>query len=275
MGTQVQAAGPELATVSSPEETREKYTLIKRPGKSRYEVAPGMQVAFATAGVQAFARFGSAAFVSGNLSNFRGRPEKPIELYEFEGCPFCRKVREVVTILDIDAIFYPCPQGGPTFRPKAKELSGKSQFPFMVDPNTGTSMLESDDIIKYLVNKYGDGTVPLPLQLGPLTTITAAVGLAPRLGAGSRYRAAKKPEKILELWAYEASPFCKLVRETLNELEIPHLYHSVARNSPKRKELTDKWDTDFQVPYLEDPNTGTALFETDDINKYLERTYAL
>jgi hypothetical protein len=31
--------------VSSPEETREKYTLIKRPGKSRYEVAPGMQVA--------------------------------------------------------------------------------------------------------------------------------------------------------------------------------------------------------------------------------------
>jgi hypothetical protein len=69
------------------------------------------------------------------------------------------QVREVVTILDIDAIFYPCPQGGPTFRPKAKELSGKSQFPFMVDPNTGTSMLESDDIIKYLVNKYGDGTV--------------------------------------------------------------------------------------------------------------------
>lgn len=65
------------------------------------------------------------------------------------------------------------------------------------------------------------------------------------------------------------------ISQTLNELEIPHLYHSVARNSPKRKELTKKWDTDFQVPYLEDPNTGTALFETDDINKYLERTYAL
>ncbi len=34
------------------------------------------------------------------------------------------------------------------------------------------------------------------------------------------------------------------------ELEIPHIYHSVARNSPKRQELIDKWDV-FQVPYIE------------------------
>lgn len=34
------------------------------------------------------------------------------------------------------------------------------------------------------------------------------------------------------------------------ELEIPHVYHSVARNSPKRQELIDKWDV-FQVPYIE------------------------
>uniref|UniRef100_A0A804LVE7 GST N-terminal domain-containing protein n=1 Tax=Zea mays TaxID=4577 RepID=A0A804LVE7_MAIZE len=38
------------------------------------------------------------------------RPEKPIEIYEFEGCPFCRKVREMVTVLDLDVLFYPCPQ---------------------------------------------------------------------------------------------------------------------------------------------------------------------
>ena len=34
------------------------------------------------------------------------------------------------------------------------------------------------------------------------------------------------------------------------ELEIPHVYHTVARNSPKRQELVDKWDV-FQVPYIE------------------------
>jgi glutaredoxin len=97
------------------------------------------------------------------------RPEKPIELYEFQGCPFCRKVREIVSILDIDVLFYPTPKNGPNFRPKAVELGGKSQFPYMVDPNTGVSMYESDDIIKYLVDKYGDGQVPLPLKLGFLT----------------------------------------------------------------------------------------------------------
>ncbi|ONM04078.1 Thioredoxin family protein [Zea mays] len=83
------------------------------------------------------------------------RPEKPIEIYEFEGCPFCRKVREMVTVLDLDVLFYPCPQKGPTFRPKVLEMGGKKQFPYMVDPNTGVAMYESDDIIKYLADTYG------------------------------------------------------------------------------------------------------------------------
>ena len=29
------------------------------------------------------------------------RPAKTLELYEFEGCPFCRKVREALTMLDL------------------------------------------------------------------------------------------------------------------------------------------------------------------------------
>lgn len=34
--------------------------------------------------------------------------------------------------------------------------------------------------------------------------------------------------------------------QVLTELELPHLYHSVARNSPKRPLLTEKWGS-FQV----------------------------
>ena len=34
--------------------------------------------------------------------------------------------------------------------------------------------------------------------------------------------------------------------QALVELELPHLYHSVARNSPKRPFLTEKWGS-FQV----------------------------
>ncbi|KAG0495316.1 hypothetical protein HPP92_000007 [Vanilla planifolia] len=202
------------------------------------------------------------------------RPVKPIEIYEFESCPFCRKVREIISILDLDVLFFPCPKNGPNFRPKVLLMGGKQQFPYMVDPNTGVSMYESDDIIKYLVNKYGDGTVPLMLSLGLLTTLTEGFAMIGRMGKGSSYRPSRLPPSPLELWAYEPSPFCKIVREVLVELELPHLLHSVARGSPKRQLLLNKVGH-FQVPYLEDPNTGVNMFESADIVDYLMATYAL
>lgn len=43
---------------------------------------------------------------------------------------------------------------------QAIAMSGKQQFPFMVDPNNNNrELLESDAIIKYLYDKYGDGNV--------------------------------------------------------------------------------------------------------------------
>jgi len=202
------------------------------------------------------------------------RPAEPLIIYEFEGCPFCKKVREAVCILDIDVLFKPCPMDGPTFRPEAVAEGGKKMFPYMKDPNTDTAMYESDEIIAYMFNTYGDGEVPLPLRLGPITAISAGLGMLGRMGKGSKYRAAKMPEKPLELWAYDISPFCKVVRETMVELELPHVFHSTARGSPKRQELFEKTGT-FQVPYLEDPNTGVKMFESAEINEYLEKTYAL
>lgn len=38
------------------------------------------------------------------------------------------------------------------------EMGGQSQFPYMVDPNTKTSMYESDGIINYLFESYGEGS---------------------------------------------------------------------------------------------------------------------
>ncbi|KAL9160986.1 hypothetical protein ABFS82_08G236300 [Erythranthe guttata] len=71
----------------------------------------------------------------------------------FFSCPFCRKVREIVAVLDLDVLYYPCPRNGPNFRAKVSQMGGKQQFPYMVDPNTGVVIYESDDIIKYLVGK--------------------------------------------------------------------------------------------------------------------------
>ena len=88
------------------------------------------------------------------------RPQKPLELYEFESCPYCRKVREVLTALDLEAVIYPCPKGGTRFRSGMRERGGKEQFPHLVDPNTGTAMYESSDIVRHLFTEYGTGSVP-------------------------------------------------------------------------------------------------------------------
>ncbi|KAJ7976130.1 Thioredoxin family protein [Quillaja saponaria] len=215
-----------------------------------------------------------AGFKVKETAKLGSRPEKPIEIYEFESCPFCRKVREIVAVLDLDVLFYPCPRNGLNFRPKVAQMGGKQQFPYMVDPNTGVSMYESDDIIKYLVEKYGDGSVPFTLSLGLLTTLTASFAMLGRLGKGTAYTPSKLPPEPLKLWAYEGSPFCKLVREVLVELELPHILCSCARGSPKRQILYQKTGH-FQAPYLEDPNTGVQMFESAEIIEYLRVTYAL
>ena len=40
--------------------------------------------------------------------------------------------------LDVDCVFYPAPRNGPNWRPKAIAEGGKTMFPYLKDPNTGT-----------------------------------------------------------------------------------------------------------------------------------------
>jgi glutathione S-transferase len=215
------------------------------------------------------ARWGHGAAV-GRLG---ARPAKPLELYEFEACPFCRKAREALSVLDLDAMIYPCPRGGPRFRAEVERRGRKQQFPYLVDANAGVEMYESDDIVRHLWQRYGTGGAPLVLSLGPLTDASAMLASAARLGAGASYRRAKSPDKPLELWSYEASPFCRIVREALCELEIPYVLHNVARGSPRREAFIAR-SGKMMVPYLVDPNDDVAMFESADIVAYLERTYA-
>ena len=57
------------------------------------------------------------------------RPQRLLELYDIENCPYCRIVREVLTQLDLDAIIYPCPKGGERYRRVLEARGGKAQFP--------------------------------------------------------------------------------------------------------------------------------------------------
>jgi glutathione S-transferase len=201
------------------------------------------------------------------------RPDLPLELYEFEACPYCRKVREALTCLDLDARVFPCPKGGPRFREEVKRRGGRALFPYLVDPNTGVEMYESDDIVAYLFRSYGGGSPPRMLRRGPLNDVTSMLASAWRPGFGARYRPARAPDEPLELYGFEGSPFCRIAREALCALELPYLLHNVGKGSPGREAFVARSGA-MQVPWLVDPNTGTRLFESADIVRYLEATYA-
>jgi glutathione S-transferase len=200
------------------------------------------------------------------------RPEKPLELYDFEACPFCRKVREALTVLDLEAVIYPCPKNGPRFREEVKKRGGKAQFPYLIDPNTGREMYESDQINRYLFERYGSGEVPFMLSAGVFTNPTAFAASALRPGWGLFYRPSHPPDQLLELYSYEGSPFCRLVREALCELEIPYRLYNVAQGSPRRQAFVGR-SGKMMVPYLVDANKDVAMFESADIVAYLREAY--
>ena len=208
-----------------------------------------------------------------SIGDLGKRPKKTLELYDFEACPFCRKVREALSVLDLEAMVFPCPKNGPRYRPEVQRRGGKARFPYLVDPNTGREMYESDDITAYLFASYGKGQVPILQGLPIVTDLTSFLASAARPGLGMRYRKARAPERSLELYSFEASPFCRIVRESLCSLEIPYLLHNVASGSPSRPAFVER-SGKMMVPYLVDPNTDTEMFESAAIVSYLERTYA-
>lgn len=201
------------------------------------------------------------------------RPALPLELYEFEACPYCRKVRAALTTLDLEAVIYPCPKNGERYRPIVVARGGKAQFPYLVDPNTGVAMYESNAIVRYLFERYGTGRVTPALALGPITTAASTAASMARFGRGGTVVRSRAPQKPLELWSFEASPYCRLVREALSALEIAYLLHNVGKGSPSRDAFVARSGR-MMVPYLVDPNTDRAMFESAAIVDYLRATYA-
>jgi len=199
-------------------------------------------------------------------------PGLRLELYEYEACPFCRKVREVLSELDLEYVSRPAARG--SFRRAAvMERGGRMMVPYLVDPNTGTELYESEDIIDYLHRTYGRGRSSLSGALSPLNTVTAAAAsmIRPYGRRVTQARSAELPE-LIELYNFEASPYCRKVREALSELDIAYVVHNVAKRSRRRPELIARGGR-MMVPYLIDPNTGTELYESDDIVAYLQATW--
>lgn len=211
----------------------------------------------------------------GNVHHERRKtPEQPLQLYEFEICPYCRIAREALSALSLDPVVYPCPKGGKRFRGAVKAEGGKYQFPYLVDPNTGVSMYESADIATYLFREYGSGTVPWFIRQRAFAVPTSMLASAFRPARGRVAIPSRLPEQLLELYGYEGSPFCRIAREALCELELPYRLRNVPRGSPDRDGFIAT-SGKMQVPYLVDPNNGVSMFESAEIRAYLYGAYAL
>ena len=207
-------------------------------------------------------------------------PKEPIILYEFEACPFCRRVREALSQLDLTVEVRPCPKDAVKHRTEVEAMGGKLTFPFLVDPNTEAGkggLYESEDICRYLYATYGNGA-EFPEGIISTTVLTGWMPTLLRAGRGmTRYANATTHAgadlKPLTLFNYEGNQFARLAREALCELELPYTLFNCGKGSPKRATLTDVAGEGASVPYLVDPNTGQNVGESEEIVAYLFKTY--
>lgn len=259
------------------------------------------------------------AFVSLLLRGGRGvmgaaspmQPEQALVLYEYEACPYSRRVREVMTLLNLDFESRPSPYKGHVYRDELKELAGKVQVPFLIDENfeegkKGNKILDSQAIIDHLfVNYSPKGFTPDKYQRQSKKDQASLANKAASVTSMLRgvkadhpkmNQARGKPKQTLHLYGFEASPFCRLVREKLTELEVGYVNHNVAREQiqdigafgfhltvgeyqpikgGKRDRLMNaELNGKLLFPYLIDPNTHIKMYESKDIIDYLETNYA-
>ncbi|CAJ1958483.1 unnamed protein product [Sphenostylis stenocarpa] len=198
-----------------------------------------------------------------------------LQLFEFEACPFCRRVREALTELDLSLEVYPCPKGSVRHRELVRRTGGKEQFPFLIDKKNGISMYESGDIVKYLFEQYGEGRSP-SLGLLESTIFTGWMPTILRAGRGMTRWVYSRPDPApgkLELFSYENNPNARIVREALCELELPYVLQNVGEGSRRMKLLLDVSGSK-EVPYFIDHNAGFQSGDCATILSYLFETYS-
>lgn len=217
---------------------------------------------------------------------FPPKPEKNLILYEYDGSPFCKRVRETINLLDLTVEYRPCPGARQSFfSQELKERTGRQTVPYLIDPNTNAELFESDDQIEYLLKTYGpdpdtyDKKALWPITFKQFSIVTSTIAsLLKGLPASQRQENARPDNEQmipLELWGYECSPFVAPVREKLCSLALPHVMVSCSRGSKNRDLLIEATGNKFQVPFIRDPNTGIEMFESPEICDYLDAVYTV
>ncbi len=83
----------------------------------------------------------------------------------------------------------------------------------------------------------------------------------------------RRPQKLLKLYDIEASPYCRLVREVMTELDLDALILPCPSGGTRFRPEAEALGGKQLFPFLVDDNTGRHLYESADITDYLEATY--
>ena len=209
---------------------------------------------------------------SSSVLETAARPSSTLVLYDRESSPSCKRVREMLNLLDITFEVRPCFEDTETDYP----------VPFLVDPNADSTIIGDDDIIGHLLEKYGpspdlfDRKALWPIEFRAFALATAEIAAELRGNPGRTQQSNARPDnaamKPIELWGYECSPFVRPVKEKLAELGLPHKVVSCSRGSKNRDAMVERTGR-FQVPFIIDENTGIEMFEGPEIVDYLEAVY--
>jgi glutathione S-transferase len=199
-------------------------------------------------------------------------PEETIILFDNESSPTCKRVREMMNLLDVT---YEC---RPVFGSEIDRL------PRIVDPNIDETISGDDEIIEHLLKQYGppsslyDRKALWPITFKEFALVSSQLAIILRGKTGVMKQTNARPDnanmKPIELWAYECSPFVRPVKEKLSTLGLPHVIVSCSRGSRNRDKMIDKVGR-FQVPFIVDDNTGIEMFEGAEIVDYLEAVYTV
>ena len=247
-----------------------------------------------TSGLVSICRLPNGVTVSKSSSSRDSEMPKLLKLYDVENSRPCRTVREMITELDlnVEKVIPSAPNSRAIQDPNYDyAIPNGCEVPTLIvsdstsDDGDGEKVLSGEEAIVQYLNSNFDTT--------PTTTITdngqqdimeiiqtagSYIAGVLRPGRGVMVSPAAKKDVInkeapLILYSYEGNQFCRLVRETLTELDVVYELRNVGKESPRRSELASITGGSTQCPYIVDPSTGTSMAESADIIRYLYKTY--
>ena len=83
----------------------------------------------------------------------------------------------------------------------------------------------------------------------------------------------RQPAQPLQLYDMENCPYCRLVRETLTELDLDAMIYPCPGRGTRFRPEAEAIGGKRLFPLLVDDDTGKHLYESADIVDYLEETY--